>query len=74
MRQVYVDTSAFLAVMDADDRCHAAAAAFWNEMLASGTAMVCSSYVLVETCALTQRRLGIEALRAFQENVYPLLK
>ncbi len=70
---VYVDTSAFLAVLDADDRCHRQAAAVWEKLLRSEARLVCSSYVLIETCALVQRRLGIDALRLFHEDVYPVL-
>ncbi len=32
-----------------------------------------TNYVLVETAALIQRRLGIEATRAFAESIVPLL-
>jgi predicted nucleic acid-binding protein len=42
-------------------------------LIAQGEELVCSNYILVETFALVQRRLGIEAVRAFQENVYPIL-
>ncbi|HHW17847.1 MAG TPA: PIN domain-containing protein [Firmicutes bacterium] len=70
---VYVDTSAFLAVLDASDVYHHRAADLWRELLQSGASLACSSYVLVETSALIQRRLGVEALRAFREDVYPIL-
>lgn len=70
---VYVDTSAFLAVLDASDVHHSRAADLWKELLESGASLACSSYVLLETCALIQHRLGIEALRAFREDVYPIL-
>lgn len=36
--------------------------------------MICSSYVLVETYALVQWRLGMEALRVFHEDMLPLLQ
>ncbi|MCL6558664.1 MAG: PIN domain-containing protein [Firmicutes bacterium] len=71
---VYVDTSAFLAVLDADDRYHERAAVVWKESLDQGVRLVCSSYVMVETYALVQHRLGMEALRVFHEDVYPLLE
>ena len=70
---VFVDTSAFLAVLDADDEEHENARAAWKQLITSGEVMICSNYVLVETFALMQRRLGMAALRAFQENVCPLL-
>ena len=37
--------------------------------------MLCTSnYVLVETLSLLQNRLGIEAVRAFEDAVTPLLR
>ncbi|CEP67773.1 VapC family [Moorella glycerini] len=71
---VYLDTSAFLAILDADDENHAAAKKIWENLLTSGVPMICSSYVLVETYALVQRRLGMEALRVFHEDILPLLQ
>lgn len=71
---VYVDTSAFLAVMDGSDKNHLKAKTIWTELLSSGVLLLCASYVLVETYALIQRRLGMEALRVFHEDVFPLLR
>ena len=70
---VFVDTSAFLAVLDADDAEHERARKVWERLITSDESMICSNYVLVETFALVQHRLGIEAVRAFQENICPLL-
>jgi predicted nucleic acid-binding protein len=45
----------------------------WKELLEAGDVLVCSNYVLVETFALLQHRMGIEAVRTFQEDVVPVL-
>ena len=71
---VFVDTSAFLAVLDGDDDHHPAAAGVWAELLAADTVLTTSNYVLVETCALVQSRLGLAASRAFHEDIWPLLQ
>lgn len=73
MRSIFIDTSAFLAVLDADDDHHAPAKRAWGEILASGALLVTSNYILVETFALVQNRLGLQALRVFQEDIVPLL-
>lgn len=70
---VFVDTSAFYAVLDRDDENHRAARAIWQKLLGGETDLVTSNYVLVETCALVQHRLGVQAVRTFQEDVTPLL-
>jgi predicted nucleic acid-binding protein len=70
---VFVDTSAFFAVLDADDGNHDAARQVWEDLLTQEVVLVCSNYVLVETLALVQRRLGIPAVRTFQEDIMPVL-
>ncbi|MEK7310967.1 MAG: PIN domain-containing protein [Chloroflexota bacterium] len=68
-----MDTSAFLAVLDADDANHAATKATWEQLVRDGGDLVCTSYVLVESFALIQNRLGVDAVRAFHESVVPFL-
>ena len=70
---VFVDTSAFLAILDGDDAHHPAAAKVWGELLAADTILVTSNYVLVETAALVQSRLGPAASRAFHQDIWPIL-
>jgi predicted nucleic acid-binding protein len=73
MSCIFIDTSAFLAVLDSDDHFHTGAKAVWMEIISSGTLLVTSNYVLVETCALVQNRFGLKAIRVFQEDIVPLL-
>jgi uncharacterized protein len=71
---VFVDTSAFFAVLDADDENHPVAARVWQNLADRREELICSNYVLVETFALVQRRLGLEATRTFQVDVVPVLQ
>ena len=66
---VFVDTSAFYAVLDGDDDRHARARRIWAVLLDSGTMLVTTNYIAVETCALLQNRLGVDAVRTFSEDV-----
>jgi len=70
---VYVDTSAFLAVLNADDRFHATARRRWQQLIEAGRSLICNNYVLVETMAVIQNRLGMDAVIAFQNDVRPIL-
>lgn len=69
----YIDTSAFLAILDADDKNHLKAKRQWTELILQEATLVCSDYVLVESFALIQHRLGLAAVRVFHEDIFPLL-
>jgi predicted nucleic acid-binding protein len=68
----FVDTSAFLAVLDRDDEHHVRAAELWKDLLGGSISLVTTNYVLVEILALVQNRLGLQAVRAFQ-GIEPVL-
>ena len=57
----FVDTSAFYALLVANDVGHEAAKRTLDRLLAGGQRLVTSNYVVVETCALLQNRLGLPA-------------
>jgi predicted nucleic acid-binding protein len=67
----FVDTSALLAVLDANETRHGEAARQWTQLVESEEAMVTTNYVLVETFAIVQRRLGMEAVRALEDGLLP---
>jgi len=61
-------------VLNPRDLFHAAARESWITFLEGEATLVCSNYVLVETIALVQRRMGLEAVRAFVEDVLPVIQ
>ena len=67
--RVFVDTSAFLAVLGADDENHDRARRVWIDLVRQDAWLVCTNYVLVETFALVQHRFGMEAVRTLQEDL-----
>jgi predicted nucleic acid-binding protein len=69
----FVDTSSFYAVLCADDLNHEKSKPIWLGLLKDRETLVCTNYILVETFALIQNRLGLVAARAFQEDVIPFL-
>jgi predicted nucleic acid-binding protein len=66
----FVDTSALYAALDRDDAAHPSVAPVLRELLAREW-LVTSSYVVVETAALVQIRLGIVAARHLHERLLP---
>lgn len=65
---------AFTRSFDRDDANHSKSKAFWTEWLRGGEVLVTNNYVLLETTALLQHRLGMAAVRAFYEDVVPMLQ
>jgi len=72
--KIFVDTSAFLAVLNTDDRHHPQARDFWFKIVQEEAMLVVTNYILLETYALLQRRLGMEAVRVFSSDVVPALR
>jgi predicted nucleic acid-binding protein len=70
----FTDTSALYAVLDADDEFHARAGEAWVALLSEDATLVTTNYVLVETFALVQARLGMEAVRALSDQLLPAVR
>lgn len=70
----FVDTSAIYALLDQDDRNHKLARRTWIRLLDSGAPMFTSNYVVVEICALSQHRLGLNAVRTIHLDILPAVE
>jgi predicted nucleic acid-binding protein len=70
---VFVDTSALYALLDRDDDNHVGAAEAFSSLLDRESALT-HGYVVVESTALVQRRLGMEAVRALVDDLLPALE
>lgn len=69
----FVDTSALYALLDRDDQNHPAAAGWFAGADPSATDLLTHGYVVVESAALADRRLGRDAARALLEDVLPVV-
>jgi predicted nucleic acid-binding protein len=65
VKTVFVDTSGFYAGLDPDDPYHGKARAHFLRAEAEGWRLLTSSYVVQESWALIQTRLGWEAVEAW---------
>lgn len=70
---IFVDTSALYAVLDRDDQNHPVARSTWGTLLQDDDALIVTNYVVVETTALVQHRLGMEAVRVLCGDILPAL-
>lgn len=71
--RIFVDTSFLYALLDRDDSNHQKAKKAWPDVVKDDNILIASNYILVESFALIQHRLGMEAARAFQEDILPLI-
>lgn len=73
MSRVFVDTSAFIALLVPSDDAHGEAKTAFDGLRGRLAQLVTTSYVLVETYALLGRRFGPAAVASFRTNFAPLL-
>jgi uncharacterized protein len=71
---IFIDTSGLYAVMDRHDDNHATAAVIWGRLIAGSARLITTNYIVVETLALVQARLGFEAARRLVLDVFPILE
>ena len=70
---VFADTSALYALLVGSEDGHADLVQAFRNVLAGNRPLRTTSYVLIETIALLQSRVGLEPVRDFDEHVFPLL-
>lgn len=71
MTRVFIDTSAFIALLDADDPRHPAARAALLDSVDRG--LVTTGYVVAESIAVVRRRFGVEGAEALIDGLLPLV-
>ncbi|MBU4225367.1 MAG: PIN domain-containing protein [Chloroflexi bacterium] len=68
-RRIFVDTSAWLAVMDEDDSHHSEAVELYKCLLEIQSNFITTILIVSETQILLRRRKGHEKAMAFMKNV-----
>jgi predicted nucleic acid-binding protein len=70
---VFGDTSAFYPLLVRTEADHERVRAAFAALLESARPIWTTSFVLLETMALLQHRIGLEAARDFDEDILPVL-
>jgi uncharacterized protein len=70
---VFGDTSAFYALLVGTEQDHDRVRSRFSQLLERDRAIWTTSFVLVETMALLQHRVGLAAAHDFHEEVLPVL-
>ena len=73
MTTIIIDASALLAILDADTDNHGSARQEWEHLILGNKRLVCTNNNHVETFALVQWRLGMDAVRKLEEDILPML-
>lgn len=71
---VFIDTSALYALLNRRERVHGDVLRIWAQLREEDQTLFTTSYVLAETAALVQNRLGMNTAREFHEAVAPALE
>lgn len=71
---VFADTSALFALLVHNDYMHVRARLNFEHFMENNTGLLTSSYVLLETLTLLQRRVSLEAVWDFHYKIMPLLE
>ena len=66
---IYVDTSAFYALLDRADKYHEPARAVWPALLKEDIALLTTNYVVAETVTVLQYRIGFNAANLWYRDV-----
>jgi predicted nucleic acid-binding protein len=68
---VFLDTSAFVALLDEDNADYALARSAWRDLLVQGHDLHTTNYVVLETTAVLHRRTGLRAVSALVITALP---
>ncbi len=69
--RVFVDSSALIALVDESDIRHREAARIWTRLIESDVDLLTHSYIVVESIAVVQRRLGDKSLVPLLDGLLP---
>lgn len=70
---IYVDTAALLAIVDTKDIHHETAKEFWGQQVLTANFRT-NNYVAVESIALIQNRLGLDAVKILADRILPVIE
>lgn len=70
---VFADTSSIYAAIVRTEEHHRQCLRLLEDLLESGQAIQTTNYVVLETAALLQNRIGLDPLRDFEEHILPLV-
>jgi len=71
---VFIDTCAFIALIDSDDDFHGLAFDLFSKASKDNADFLTSNYVMLETIFLLQRAIGLPAVKDFKKLMLPIVR
>lgn len=71
---IYIDTSAFLAILDPSDHRNARAIQTWQDLIDSNDWLVTSSYVMIESISILHNRFSTPVVQRFLSEIVPIVE
>ena len=71
--KVFLDTSAIIAFLNKDDIFNQHAYHTFKSTIEKGSALITTDYIVIETVTILKNRIGIEAVRAFDDEMLPVI-
>jgi predicted nucleic acid-binding protein len=71
--KIYIDTSAFYALLDRADPYYKEASSLWMTLMDNKFILITSNYVVSETMKLLQEKIGFEAGKAWYKDILSAL-
>ena len=72
--KIFIDTSAFIALMDSDDVFHSPASDLFLKISKENVDYLTSNYVILETISLLQKTIGLSAVKDFKKLMLPIVR
>jgi predicted nucleic acid-binding protein len=72
--KIFVDTSAFYALLDRADPNHKKASSLWELLMNNDFTLVTSNYVVSDTMQLLQNKIGYEAAKIWHRDILSIFE
>ena len=72
--KIFVDTSAFYALLDRADPNHKKASALWEILMNNNFTLVTTNYVVSDTMQLLQNKIGYEAAKVWHRDILSIFE
>ena len=72
--KIFIDTCAFIALIDSDDDFHGLAFDLFSKASKDNVDFLTSNYIMLETIFLLQKTIGLSAVKDFKKLMLPIVR